>query len=507
VTTVVPRPTQAAPADSPRAMARPDAAGKVRAWVWPVAATVLGVGGALFPIPTLAVLVAVAMVALAIAAPRPTAALTALVVLFVRPIEHLAPIPQVGYIDEATVLLCLVAFPLRRIVLRQPLRTFPGQWWFCAFLVCGLLSGLVLHVPFSIFLLGAFIIAKGLLFGWAVAQVDWTERHLVTMARLGVAVIVFCLAAALVNVAIPGAWEAVLSSDANASSARSFLPSLIGPFSHPIDLGQFMALSFVAVTAWRATVGRSALSLVLLVSTCLVAVATARRTAIGSLVVAWLWLQTKLRSTRIIVALLACLPVAVVVLAAPLYAVVTSTYQDYFGVGEPEARTVLTVDSFKVAAAHFPGGAGFGRFASAVAATYYSPEYVERGYLTIWGLGQGENGRFLTDTEWPAIIGESGFLGALAFVFGLVAAYRAGLRLWKSGRAPLVRWVGLTTAGWLVACTVQSVATVTFTGPPVFGLLFGLVGVVCALSEPETPADQANVRTPPSGLPAARVAP
>jgi hypothetical protein len=36
--------------------------------------------------------------------------------------------------------------------------------------------------------------------------------------------------------------------------------------------------------------------------------------------------------------------------------------------------------------------------------------------------------------------------------------------------------------GWTVATVVQSVATVTFTGPPIFGLYFGLVGLVAALS-------------------------
>jgi hypothetical protein len=34
-----------------------------------------------------------------------------------------------------------------------------------------------------------------------------------------------------------------------------------------------------------------------------------------------------------------------------------------------------------------------------------------------------------------------------------------------------------------VASLVQSVATVTFTGPPVFALVFGLVGIVAVLSE------------------------
>ena len=136
-------------------------------------------------------------------------------------------------------------------------------------------------------------------------------------------------------------------------------------------------------------------------------------------------------------ALLACVPVAAVVLAAPLGQVVTTTYNDYLGNGNPEARTVLTRDSFAVAAAHFPGGAGFGRFGSAVAATNYSPEYVARGYPDIWGLGRtAEDGRFLTDTEWPAIIGETGFFGALAFALGLAGIYRAGVRLVAEGPLP-----------------------------------------------------------------------
>jgi hypothetical protein len=304
-----------------------------------------------------------------------------------------------------------------------------------------------------------------------------------------------CLAATAVNLVIPDAWNAVMASDANAVEARSFLPSLIGPFSHPIDLGQFMALSFVALAAWRATVRRGPLTLVLLGATALGAIATARRTASGSVVAAWLWLQAKVRSTAVLVALLACVPVAAVVLAAPLATVVTATYQDYVVNVTPEARTVLTVDSFKVAAQHFPGGAGFGRFGSAVAASNYSPEYIARGYPTIWGLGRTEeDGRFLTDTEWPAILGESGYFGALAFLLGLVAIYRAGLHLWRTGRAPMTRWAGLTATGWLVASAVQSVATVTFTGPPTYGLVFGLVGIVAVLAEGEATAEGVDAR-------------
>jgi hypothetical protein len=306
---------------------------------------------------------------------------------------------------------------------------------------------------------------------------------------VGTVLILVVLAAAAVNLAIPGPWEAVLVTDTNAVESRSFLPSLVGPFTHPLDLGQFTALSFVALAAWRATVRKTTFTLVLMVVTALGALATARRTAIGSIVATWLWLQAKMRATAVVVGLLACLPVAALVLAVPLAEVVQTTYHDYIGKGTPEARTVLTVDSVKVAAGYFPLGAGFGRFGSAGAATNYSPEYVARGYQYVWGLGSTEEeGRFLTDTEWPAIVGETGFFGAAAFALGLLGAYRAGLRLWRGNGDPVVRWAALTSAGWVVASLVQSVATVTFTGPPTFGLVFGLIGIVAALADPDPPA-------------------
>jgi len=49
---------------------------------------------------------------------------------------------------------------------------------------------------------------------------------------------------------------------------------------------------------------------------------------------------------------------------------------------------------------------------------------------------------------------------------------------------------------------VQSVATVTVTGPPVYGLLFGLIGVVAALSpttRPTHPPDGETASAPEVG--------
>jgi hypothetical protein len=468
-----------------RATPRADTPRTRMAWCLPLVAVVAGAVVVVQPVAAGAAVAGVALLILAVAAPRTMVGLTVLVVLFVRPLEHLVPISELGYLDEALVVVCTAVLPLRRVASRHRLRAFPGQWWFAGFAAFGLLSGLVVGVAPITLVSGAFVVSKGLLFAWATAQVDWAEQHLRTAARAGAVVVVLCLVATAANLAIPGVWTAVMASDVDAVESRFFLPSVTGPFSHPIDLGQFLTLSTIALTAWRLAVRKTLFTAVLAVGTAVGAVLTARRTAIGSLVAGWLWVKVIARSTGVLLALVVCLPLAAVVFATPVTAVVTATYEDYLAPSaEPEARTVLTLDSFDVAAEHFPVGAGFGRFGSAVAASTYSPEYVERGYPEIWGLGSTpEEGRFLTDTEWPAIIGESGFLGAVAFALGLFAIHRASRRLWTSSGSPLVRWVGLMAAGWTVACLVQSVATVTFTGPPIFGLFFGLVGVVAALSD------------------------
>ena len=347
-------------------------------------------------------------------------------------------VAEVSYLDEALIAVCAVTLPLRRLATRQALRTFPGQWWFVGFAAAGLLSGLFLDVPPSVYLMGAVVVCKGMIFAWAVAQVDWVEQHLANAAQVGVAVIVpGSLIATAVNLAIPGAWVALLASDLKASAARSFLPSVIGPFTHPLDLGQFMTLSAIALVAWRSAVedpahdgaadryrrglgverppdrdrqprrglgvdqGEGARRR-----------GAPRRRRVRSPPRSWRWQGPD--------------------------GGVTSTYNEYVTPrGSPAARTVLTVDSFDVAADHFPAGAGFGRFGSAIAATTYSPSTSSAVTRTSGAWADRRGGPVPDGHRVARVIGEAGFLGAIAFALGLVAIYRAG-RGWghRAGR----RW-------------------------------------------------------------------
>ena len=242
--------TDAVPRRAP-APPRPAPGRLGRGWLWAVAATLLGSAAAAWPLPTLGAAAGIVVLSVAVAAPRTMVGLTVIAVLFVRPVVHLVPVDALRNLDEGLVALCVVTLPVRRLLDRKPFRAFPGQWWFAVFAAAGLLSGVIVGVESSTLLLGAFVTCKGLLFAWAVAQVDWEERHLHSAARVGAVVIVVCLLTVAVNAVMPAAWAGLMSNDGNVEY-RIGLPSLLGPFTHPLDLGQVMTLAFVAVLTWWA---------------------------------------------------------------------------------------------------------------------------------------------------------------------------------------------------------------------------------------------------------------
>src|SRR5689334_13010223 len=125
-----------------RAQPRSARTGRDLSWMWPVAAVGLGGAAAWWPLAAVGLLAGGVVLVLAFTAPRTTAGLVVLAALFLRPLEHLVPVVQAAYPDEALIALCVVTMPLRRLLGRRPLRTFPGQWWFAGFVVCGLLSSL-----------------------------------------------------------------------------------------------------------------------------------------------------------------------------------------------------------------------------------------------------------------------------------------------------------------------------------------------------------------------------
>lgn len=83
-------------------------------------------------------------------------------------------------------------------------------------------------------------------------------------------------------------------------------------------------------------------------------------------------------------------------------------------------RSIILQTCFKVMRDYFPIGTGFGTYGSHVAAAHYSPVYVKYGFLETDTLIPGGTASYFDDQFWPIIIGQTGFLGTIAYVTALV---------------------------------------------------------------------------------------
>jgi hypothetical protein len=415
--------------------------------------------------------------------PKLTMGIAFCAIISSRTLLFATDIDPLGYLDEACVGAVFVWQVLLPLIMGRRVRSFPGLVWFGAFAFMGLLSALAAGVPLTWALNSAYLALKGILFGWAVAQLDWEQRDIRAIARLGSGLAIVIVVAGAINLIIPEAWTAVLANDGKPDH-RGFVPSVIGPFVHPGEFGVATALASIAIAAWifthKATAGNVALLIASLVGC---ALSFRRKSAVGGLAaLVWLGSKTSRARTVLIVALAA--PVILISVWSTLANVVRSTRDEYIADPYNNARIVLTLGAFDVANEHFPLGAGFARYGSYLAQVHYSSEYTERHFARIWGLGRGgtpPNNFALTDTMWPAVIGETGYAGAIAFGGGLVMIHRSA-RSRQQDTDPDVRWLALVVGGWSVELAFESIAMAAYTAPPMFPLLFGAAGVLYAVN-------------------------
>ena len=86
----------------------------------------------------------------------------------------------------------------------------------------------------------------------------------------------------------------------------------------------------------------------------------------------------------------------------------------YFFETNDSARQVLLVTSFKIANDHFPFGAGFGTYAS-----HFSAQISLYNIQDTYGISRN-NTSFISDSFWPMIIGQFGYIGSICYVISLI---------------------------------------------------------------------------------------
>jgi hypothetical protein len=465
---------------------------------WTAAAALAAVlGGTAVGWSPLVLVVLVALVGLVLAVTYPAAAViaSAPVLLFGATVAQYPVLGLADYGDEAVVGLLAVALAIRWLAGLQPLRYHSPFGWIAGFLGAGLLSGVVADVPLPLLLAGAALAIKGWLYAFLVAQVDWTTKALRALLLTGAVVVSLVFAVSVVNLAAPAAWTA-LAGAGETLEYRWALPSLIGPFLYAINYGQVLSLVTGALSSLalclrgRArTVAASGAAVAGLLT-----VLSFRRLAILAVLVGALVVLVARRSTAAWAVLVAALPLSALGSFPLLTQVWQFTVGEYLTASTAAARTLLTVGSWDVAVAHAPFGAGFGRYGSFLAGEHYSPEYYAAGFHLVWGLEPDPpNNEFLTDTFWPAILGEAGFVGALLYVAAVVAVFRLAVRLFRTATGP-TRTVALMTATVWAQVLVLTPGGAVLTMSTTSCLPFLLLGVLCRLAgqPPEDPPNSAG---------------
>jgi hypothetical protein len=412
--------------------------------------------------------------------PKAALAVALFAALFSPTLVVLTGIRELSLLDDALVLFCAIYLPGRRLMSGDKLRQFPGQWLFLGVAAAGAASSVMQQVPLATASTGGFLLLKGPILGFAAAQLDWVAADYALFRRLVVGFTIFLLASAGVNILMPDSWANVVASTRTVDYRYS-LPSLIGPFTHPSFLGQLLGLCVVALIVLNKQ-GQRTWPLALLAAAA--AFLTFRRKTWISIPLAVL---AVLGLRRRLVALIMVIPAAALITASlwtPVQAVVTSTYQDYFVRSTEVPRVLLYKGAVEISERYFPLGAGFGRWGSEPAIRDYSPEYVSRGFESVYGFERNSTAEsnFARDKFWPIPLGETGVVGLVCYLGALLAiarAFRRSLRV----EASLPRALGLVGGGWFVMLMTESIAAPVFTGPPIFPWLFVLAGITAAVSQ------------------------
>lgn len=117
-------------------------------------------------------------------------------------------------------------------------------------------------------------------------------------------------------------------------------------------------------------------------------------------------------------------------------------------------RAKLLRDAISLAKQFFPLGTGYGTFGSNIAAEHYSPLYIAMGYSGLAG-GSREENFALSDSFWPIIIAQFGWMGLLLFAYFLVGLARKIFELYSINR--YLFWAGISAIAYeIIASTAES---------------------------------------------------
>jgi hypothetical protein len=143
------------------------------------------------------------------------------------------------------------------------------------------------------------------------------------------------------------------------------------------------------------------------------------------------------------------------------------------GVTPYSERAILTMNGAAVADQYFPLGAGLGTYGGVGAMKYDQSLFLELGFMKYWWFRQG---MFLVDTFWPAVVAESGYVGALLLFCALGLLWWTLVRRAIQSQGTPRYWVSLLAVAALTLMLANSPSSGALTDPRSSFLFWLLTG-------------------------------
>lgn len=231
----------------------------------------------------------------------------------------------------------------------------------------------------------------------------------------------------IINFFLPSLWSNMMPTAYE--YARQGLPSVMGLFIHAGQYGWFMLMvGLIHYTKYR-TENNKRYFYKFIIYAVLACLSMKIKVVVGVVMVLMFDLyvlqKRKLNLNKVIVPLVTVVPLLL------LYGnQLEQTYTMYFTSGSESARYAFLAGGLCIIKDFFPFGVGFGKFGTYYAQLNYSEWYYTYGLNFIYGLQPG-NVFFGMDTFWPAIMGETGFIGTTIYILLLVYIFRALYKKYK----------------------------------------------------------------------------
>jgi hypothetical protein len=359
------------------------------------------------------------------------------------------------------------------------------NWPLFFFLILLLIPSFIYKIPPFIMISQLIIYLKAFLYLYTLASLNITKPllNLYISAVFGAAVLIF--GCGLIDFIAPVPFRR-LTGNLTGVEVHYGLPAVKSLFIHPLLMGWFMSFMALYCFAYFLIKKKTAFLLTSLLFSfgCILSMKVKAIAGLGLCMAIGYFvapLSHKLRA-KIGFVLFPIILIGLMLFAPTITDLFETKINFYFNSENAMelARNILTYKSFEIARDYFPIGAGLGRYGSYLSKLYYSPLYYKYGLSRIWGMSKA-NPFFITDTFWPMIIGESGFIGLALYILIFFLILKFLYKEIKTDQDEDLKAFQLGTLLATIEGIVETIAAPVFVSPPAGFFILSAVGICYAL--------------------------